>query len=52
MGQYRPAYEVGHIAQDGEPQYADINRRPTPAELVAAHRAAREAGLWRFDRRE
>ncbi len=51
MGQYRPAYEVGRIARDGEPQYADINRRPTPEELSAAHRAAREAGLWRFDER-
>ncbi len=51
MGQYRPAYEVGRIARDGEPQYADIDRRPTPDELAAASRAAREAGLWRFDKR-
>jgi uncharacterized Fe-S radical SAM superfamily protein PflX len=51
MGQYRPAYEVGRIAHDGHPQYADINRRPTPEELAAAHRAASEAGLWRFDNR-
>ncbi len=51
MGQYRPAYEVGQIARDGEPQYADINRQPTLDELAAAHRAAREAGLWRFDER-
>ena len=51
MGQYRPAYEVGRIARDGEPQYADIDRRPTPEELAAADRAAREAGLWRFDKR-
>lgn len=51
LGQYRPAYEVGRIARDGEPQYADINRRPTPEELAAAYRAAREAGLWRFDKR-
>lgn len=29
LGQYRPAYEVGRIARDGEPQYADINRRPS-----------------------
>ena len=50
MGQYRPAYEVGRIARDGQPQYADINRRPTPEELSAAHRAARTAGLWRFDK--
>lgn len=51
MAQYRPAYEVGPSARDGQPQYADINRRPTPEELAAAHRAAREAGLWRFDKR-
>lgn len=49
MGQYRPEYEVGRTARDGSPQYADINRRPTPEELAAAYRAAREAGLWRFD---
>ena len=31
-------------------RYAEINRRPTPAELEAAYEAARTAGLWRFDR--
>ena len=51
MDQYRPEYEVGGIARDGSPRYAEIGRRPTSAELAAARRAARKAGLWRFDRR-
>jgi putative pyruvate formate lyase activating enzyme len=51
MGQYRPEYEVGKLADDGAVRYAEINRRPTLDELVAAHEAARRAGLWRFDRR-
>lgn len=51
MGQYRPEYEVGTLASDGAPRYAEINRRPTTDELVAAHEAARRAGLWRFDHR-
>jgi putative pyruvate formate lyase activating enzyme len=51
MGQYRPEYEVGGIARDGSPKYAEINRRPGREELPCATRAAREAGLWRFDER-
>ena len=51
MGQYRPAYEVGRIAQDDEPKYAEIDRCPTLDELKAAYEAARNAGLWRFDQR-
>ncbi|MCI0400981.1 MAG: radical SAM protein [Gammaproteobacteria bacterium] len=51
MGQYRPEFQVGEPAQEGELKYADINRRPSPGELEAAYEAAREAGLWRFDRR-
>jgi len=51
MGQYRPAYEVGRIAQDDERKYAEIGRCPTLDELKAAYRAARDAGLWRFDQR-
>ena len=54
MAQYRPAYEVGHVAvagpQAGRPRYAEIDRRPTSAELEAAYQAARDAGLWRFDK--
>jgi len=53
MDQYRPENEVGeHIrSQTGTPQacYAEINRRPTLAEIRAAYGAARAAGLWRFD---
>jgi putative pyruvate formate lyase activating enzyme len=51
MGQYRPAYQVGEIARDGEPRYPEIERRPTPEEMEAAHAAARAAGLWRLDER-
>ena len=51
MDQYRPEYEVGDIARDGEKKYAEINRRPDPDELQGARQAARDAGLWRFDER-
>lgn len=48
MGQYRPAYEVGKIVQDGTRTYAEVNRCPTVDELKIAYEAARSAGLWRF----
>jgi putative pyruvate formate lyase activating enzyme len=51
MGQYRPDYEVGAIAKDGASKYTAINRRPHGDELDLAERAARRAGLWRFDTR-
>jgi putative pyruvate formate lyase activating enzyme len=51
MGQYRPEYQVGGIAANGLPRYAEIARRPTGGELTAAYAAARRAGLWRFDER-
>ena len=51
MGQYRPEYEVGRIARDARPGYAEIDRAPTRRELEDAETAAREAGLWRFDLR-
>jgi putative pyruvate formate lyase activating enzyme len=51
MGQYRPEYEVGRVARDGEPRYAEVDRRPGRDELVSAFEAARRAGLWRFDTR-
>jgi putative pyruvate formate lyase activating enzyme len=51
MDQYHPDYEVGAIARDGRPKYAEIARRPSPEELAAAHAAARDAGLWRLDTR-
>ena len=51
MGQYRPDYEVGRIARDGSAKYAEIDRMPTSRELEDVHAAARDAGLWRFDRR-
>jgi putative pyruvate formate lyase activating enzyme len=49
MGQYRPDYEVGGIARDGTPQYAEIDRPPTRREIEDVTAAARAAGLWRFD---
>jgi putative pyruvate formate lyase activating enzyme len=51
MGQYRPEYQVGQIAGNGEMKYLDINRRPRPEEMDGAYAAARQAGLWRFDER-
>jgi putative pyruvate formate lyase activating enzyme len=51
MGQYRPAHRVGERFQDGRPRYGEIDRRPLREELAAAYRAARRAGLWRFDER-
>jgi putative pyruvate formate lyase activating enzyme len=51
MGQYRPEYEVGQIARDGSPKYAEIDRGPSARELEAVTAAARDAGLWRFDMR-
>lgn len=53
MAQYHPENEVGSRSADGaagDLGYADINRGPTHAELTAAQSAAREAGLWRFDK--
>jgi putative pyruvate formate lyase activating enzyme len=53
MGQYHPAHQVGRAVrgdgEPGQPAYAEIDRRPTRAELQAAYCAARAAGLWRFD---
>ncbi len=53
MGQYRPSYQVGSIADTGRNagsvRYAEINRPPTTDELEQAYEAARAAGLWRFD---
>jgi len=53
MAQYRPENEVGRPMRgpDGRQRtaHAEINRRPTSAELAEAHEAARAAGLWRFD---
>ncbi|MGB2985414.1 MAG: radical SAM protein [Phycisphaerae bacterium] len=55
MGQYHPDYEVGTIAASGRNagavRYAEINRRPSEAELEDAYEAARAVGLWRFDQR-
>lgn len=51
MAQYRPEFQVGAAGKNGSPQYVEINRWPTPAEMQAARAAARAAGLWRFDQR-
>ena len=46
MEQYRPQHQVGSSSK-----YDDINRRPSGQELDHAYAAARDAGLWRFDKR-
>jgi putative pyruvate formate lyase activating enzyme len=46
MAQYRPA---GKVRRE---KYAEINRGVRAEEMEAAYRAAREAGLWRFDERK
>jgi putative pyruvate formate lyase activating enzyme len=51
MGQYRPEYQVGSVANDGPRKYGSIDRLPDSAELRAAYAAALEAGLHRFDER-
>ncbi len=51
MGQYRPEYEVGEVARNGDKKYATVDRRPTREEMSAARQAAVDAGLWRFDQR-
>ena len=43
MGQYRPSNRVDAS------HYAEINRPVSVPEMQEAFRAAREAGLWRFD---
>ena len=49
MDQYRPVFETADRGRDGEPKYADIDRRPLPTELAAARAAAHRAGLSRLD---
>jgi len=51
MGQYRPDYQVGRIAANGNVRYQDIDRAPRPQEMESALAAARRAGLWRLDER-
>ena len=52
MGQYRPEYQVKSLGVNGHGgKYPEINQRLQQAELGAAYEAAREAGLWRFDKR-
>ena len=56
MGQYRPAYEVGGIVEEGrrdagQVRYASINRPSAVSELDMARTIASDAGLWRFDER-
>jgi putative pyruvate formate lyase activating enzyme len=47
MDQYRPQHQVG----SHRGKYDAINRRPSGQELDQAYAAARQAGLWRFDKR-
>lgn len=51
MGQYRPEYEVGKTDRRGNEKHREIDHRPRNDELEAAYRAARTAGLRRFDQR-
>jgi putative pyruvate formate lyase activating enzyme len=46
MDQYYPAWKART-----EAKYAEINRRVFPQEMALAYEYARQAGLWRFDRR-
>ncbi len=45
MDQYRPCYRAWEYATPAYP----LDRRPTPAEISSARRAAQEAGLYRLD---
>jgi putative pyruvate formate lyase activating enzyme len=47
MGQYRPAYRAYECASPAMP----LDRRVTRAEVAAAVRQCRDAGLWRLDGR-
>jgi putative pyruvate formate lyase activating enzyme len=49
MAQYRPANLVGNERCDGTIRFEELDRRPYPEEMSGAYRAAREAGLTRFD---
>ena len=49
MAQYHPEHEVGARAAGGAMRFAEINRRPTEAEVEEVYAAARGAGLWRFN---
>ena len=51
MGQYRPDYQVGQIAQNGQSQYTEIGRRPVGDELSQVFDAAHRVGLNRLDER-
>jgi putative pyruvate formate lyase activating enzyme len=50
MGQYHPDHRVTRRDAETASPYEDINRCPTRDEMRAAYRAARNAGLWRFDK--
>jgi putative pyruvate formate lyase activating enzyme len=52
MAQYRPACQVGLPDSAGHRRYAEIDRPVRRAEMQAAYRAARQAGLWRFAQRQ
>ncbi len=46
MDQYYPAWKA-----KTEEKYREINRGVEAAEMESAYASARQAGLWRFDRR-
>jgi len=49
MDQYRPSHRVGRPGATGEAMFPEIARRTGPEEMRRALRAARDAGLHRFD---
>lgn len=51
MAQYRPEYQVGQPDKRGKKRYTEIGRHPYAEELTRAYDLARDAGLWRFDKR-
>lgn len=50
MDQYRPCHRVGERLPRSGRRYETIDRRPSREEIASAFSAARESGLWRFDR--
>ena len=56
MDQYRPAHRVGRrwttAADEARIRFAEIARPVQREEIGRAYALAREAGLWRFDKRQ
>ncbi|MFQ6027282.1 MAG: hypothetical protein ACE5Q6_07300 [Dehalococcoidia bacterium] len=50
LGQCHREYQVGEVARDGSENYSEIKRKLDYNELGRAFDAARDAGLWQFER--